>query len=150
VFAASGKITDPSWSPDGTRVAFAINDRIAVLHVSTRTCRVLPHAVPYPLYDPYFMPDGKTIVALARFGDTPWPGTWGGVVLRADGSWSEFCNDGTIFARPIPVDANTVIGHRFDYARPGWRLCYATLDGELTDIGPGQFPSIAGALGIGS
>lgn len=142
VFAASGKITDPSWSPDGTKIAFAINDRVAVLTVATRACRVLPYSVPYPLYDPYFLPDGQTIVALARFGLTPWPGTWGGVLLRPDGSWSEFLNDGAINARPVPIEMQTVIEHRFDYARPGWRICRATYDGTLTDLGSGQFPAV--------
>jgi hypothetical protein len=66
---------EPSWSPDGTRLAFSRGGRIEVLALATRTVRRLGQGS-----EPAWSPDGKRI-AFTSGGDL-WTMTAGGATRR--------------------------------------------------------------------
>jgi Tol biopolymer transport system component len=58
--------TDPAVSPDGTRVAFSMGGRLAVVAVASGEVSVLTLGVDWTDTHPAFMPDGTRIVVSAR------------------------------------------------------------------------------------
>jgi Tol biopolymer transport system component len=60
--------TEPSVSPDGTRVAFSLNGRIAVVAVASGEVEVLTFGVDWTDAEPAWMPDGRRLVVSARTG----------------------------------------------------------------------------------
>jgi Tol biopolymer transport system component len=57
---------EPSVSPDGTRVAFSLNGRIAVVAVASGEEEVLTFGVDWTDAEPAWMPDGRRLVVSAR------------------------------------------------------------------------------------
>jgi Tol biopolymer transport system component len=57
---------DPAVSPDGTRVAFAMNGRIALVAVATGELHVLTLGVDWKDAQPAWLPDGRRLVVSAR------------------------------------------------------------------------------------
>ena len=58
--------SDPTVSPDGTRVAFAMNGRVAVVAVATAEVRVLTLGVDWKDAQPAWLADGRRLVVSAR------------------------------------------------------------------------------------
>jgi Tol biopolymer transport system component len=58
--------SDPAVSPDGTRVAFSLNGRLAVVAVATAEARVLTLGVDWKDAQPAWLPDGRRLVVSAR------------------------------------------------------------------------------------
>jgi Tol biopolymer transport system component len=58
--------SDPAVSPDGTRVAFAMNGRVAVVAVATAEVRVLTLGVDWKDAQPAWLADGRRLVVSAR------------------------------------------------------------------------------------
>jgi Tol biopolymer transport system component len=58
--------SDPAVSPDGTRVAFALNGRLAVVAVATAEAHVLTLGVDWKDAQPAWLPDGRRLVVSAR------------------------------------------------------------------------------------
>jgi Tol biopolymer transport system component len=62
---------EPAISPDGTRVAFSMNGRVAVVTVATGEEQVLTFGVDGTDADPAWMPDGRRLVVSARHSGEP-------------------------------------------------------------------------------
>src|SRR5919201_1267159 len=60
----------PSWSPDGSRVAFTRDGRVAVLELASRRVRVLTTG-----RDPDWSPDGRRLVFAVVRGEREWLAT---------------------------------------------------------------------------
>jgi Tol biopolymer transport system component len=59
---------EPAVSPDGTRVAFSLNGRVAVVAVASGEEEVLTFGVEWVDAEPAWMPDGRRLVISARRG----------------------------------------------------------------------------------
>lgn len=58
--------SDPAVSPDGTRVAFSLNGRLAIVTVATAELRVLTLGLDWKDAQPAWLPDGRRLVVSAR------------------------------------------------------------------------------------
>lgn len=58
--------SDPAVSPDGTRVAFSLNGRLAIAAVATGEVRVLTLGLDWKDAQPAWLPDGRRLVVSAR------------------------------------------------------------------------------------
>jgi Tol biopolymer transport system component len=59
-------VADPALSPDGTRVAFSVGGRIALVSLSTHDVRYLSLGVAATDAQPSWFPDGKRLVIVSR------------------------------------------------------------------------------------
>jgi Tol biopolymer transport system component len=62
----SEPVSDPAASPDGTRVAFAMNGRIGVVAVASAEVRILTLGVDWKDAQPAWLADGRRLVVSSR------------------------------------------------------------------------------------
>jgi Tol biopolymer transport system component len=89
---------NPSWSPDGTHIAFDADGDIWVVRVDGTGLRNLTKSIsPASAFSPVWSPDGSKIAYLINKG----PGTYSLAIIAADGSNINILSDGSQFQRPV-------------------------------------------------
>lgn len=131
---------DPSWSPDGTQVAYAYQGNIWTSPLVTGTPLQLT-SDGFTDFDPYYSPDGQYIAFLTQVSVTP--SEWAIRKMKTDGTELGFViNDGKVNSKPEwSADSNYIFFHRSPAGGGDagfFGLWYIKLDGsKLTAIPTG-------------
>lgn len=89
---------NPSWSPDGTHIAFDADGDIWVVRVDGTGLRNLTKSIsPASAFSPIWSPDGSKIAYLINKD----PGTYSLAIIASDGSNINILSDGSQFRRPV-------------------------------------------------
>ena len=153
---------DPSWSPDGSRVAYITCPTVpcGAADFEVYTTAAVPGSTPSRVTDdgmrdndPYFSPDGTRIAWLEETSPTTGAaGAWNIRVANVDGSSAGYVtNDGNISSRPQwSKDSTLIYTHRLVYtdAVPHFDIYVMHADGSnMQNLTAGQhgsagFPSL--------
>jgi len=134
---AQASDTDPSWSPDGSRITYAFNGDIWIVAATGGT----PTQVSTDSlvdYDPYYSPDGSQIAWLTNISANVW-------AIRAaspnGANLHDIINDGNINSKPAwSPDGSLVYFHRHSSDNAGgfFELWMINADGTgLTQLNAG-------------
>jgi serine/threonine protein kinase/Tol biopolymer transport system component len=144
-------VTAPSWSPDGTQVAFFKNESGDPLFVADRTgtdARQLlaQHRLPHT-HNPVWSPDGEWIYVVRGVEPTDQMDVWR---VRPSGDAAERLTDLKTAATMVaPIDRRTVlyVARADDGSGPWlWALDTETKVSRRVDSGVGQYLSVAASL----
>lgn len=153
-----GVSLDPSFSPDGSKIAF-IGCPNAICFEDDYEVFVMPTSGGEGTrltndhlrdHDPYYSPDGGQIAWLRRTDPSGPTGSWNIWRMRSDGSDQKaVTNDAEINSKPEwSADGGEILFHRFEHAQGRWGIFAVHPDGtglrEVTHGAPGdsEFPSV--------